>query len=60
MPESYGIYFGGIVYGPFPNDEEAKAWADRQVLLAYAGNPSALTGNEWTIVKIVAPKWGEN
>ena len=58
--ESYGIHFNGVVYGPFLTDEEAKAWADRQVLLAEAGQASALTGLEWAVVRIVAPKWHEN
>ena len=44
MPESFGVHFDGVVYGPFESDEAAKAWADRQVLLADAGNPSAPSG----------------
>ena len=60
MVESYGVHFNGVVYGPFGSDEAAKAWADRQVFLAEAGNPSALGSHEWAIVRIVAPRWDEN
>jgi len=27
MVESFGVYFNGVVYGPFETDEAAKAWA---------------------------------